>query len=240
MTRLRKFGIDAPYVPLAFFVAGAAALLIGVRSISAGDFWTNVLFAYGIVLLLSFVVYMHTTMRGKFIIWERVFDQNPVKPGADVLDLGCGRGAVLLEAAKFLGDEGRAVGIDLWQRRDQSGNDMDAAKRNAVLEGVAERVRLVTGDMANLPFDDGAFDYVTAGFSIHNIKSKEGRKKAINEACRVLRAGGTFVVVDMRHTDEYVNELKSIGMQNVQSYNAGANGWWGGPWMSTRVIVAQK
>lgn len=97
---------------------------------------------------------MAMTRLRKFGIWELVFAQNPVKPGANVLDLGCGRGAVLLQAAKFLGDEGRSVGIDMWQRRDQSGNDMDAAERNAELAGV--------------------------------------------------------------------------------------NGWWGGPWMSTRVIVAQK
>jgi arsenite methyltransferase len=38
-----------------------------------------------------------------------------------ILDMGCGRGAVLLMAASFL-NEGKATGVDIWSTSDQSGN----------------------------------------------------------------------------------------------------------------------
>ena len=39
--------------------------------------------------------------------------------------MGCGRGAVLMLAARRL-PAGRAVGADVWRRRDQSGNSRAA------------------------------------------------------------------------------------------------------------------
>ena len=56
-----------------------------------------------------------------------------------ILDLGCGRGAVLLLAAQRL-TTGKAVGVDLWRTADQSGNSAEATRRNAEAEGVADRV----------------------------------------------------------------------------------------------------
>jgi arsenite methyltransferase len=67
-----------------------------------------------------------------------------------VLDLGCGRGAVLVLVAKLL-PRGTAAGIDLWLTQDQSGNAVGATWRNAEAEGVADRVELVTGDIRWLP-----------------------------------------------------------------------------------------
>jgi len=64
------------------------------------------------------------------------------KSGRAPPDLGCGRGAVLLMAAQQL-TTGWAVGIDLWRGVDQSGNSVEATRRNAIAEGVADRVELV-------------------------------------------------------------------------------------------------
>jgi hypothetical protein len=66
-------------------------------------------------------------------------------------DLGCGRGAVLIEAARRL-PTGRAVGADLWSGKDQSGNSPDATLANAAAAGVADRVEVHTADMTALPF----------------------------------------------------------------------------------------
>ena len=55
---------------------------------------------------------------------------------------------------------GRVVGIDIWSRRDQSGNSTEAAERNLAAEGVRERCELVTGDMRAMLFPDTSFDLI--------------------------------------------------------------------------------
>ena len=94
--------------------------------------------AAGTILLAQTSVYLHTTLRGKLRIWERELDQAGLKGDEQLLDLGCGRGAVLIEAARRL-PTGRAVGADLWSGRDQSGNSPEATLANAAAAGVADR-----------------------------------------------------------------------------------------------------
>src|SRR5262249_58494312 len=92
---------------------------------------------------------------------------------------------------------GRAVGVDRWRKSDQSGNAADATRRNAVAEGVADRVGLYTADMAALPFADGRFDVVLSSVAVHNLKGRAGRDRAIGEAVRVLRPGGRLMIADI-------------------------------------------
>ena len=76
--------------------------------------------------------------------------------------------------------------MDLWRRVDQSGNSAEATRRNAVAEGVADRVELHTADMTALPFEDNRFDVVLSSFAIHNISGRAGRERERAEAHRAL------------------------------------------------------
>lgn len=71
------------------------------------------------------------------------------------MDVGCGRGLLLNAAARRL-TPGKAIGIDLWQSVDQSGNRPEATLANARLEGVAGLVEVKTGDMRELPRSQGS------------------------------------------------------------------------------------
>jgi len=225
--RRGSYGIDAPLMPV--FLAGLI-VLYSVLAISDGRVrsWLPVF-----VLLALEAWHLDFTLRGKFVLWAELLDELRLRGDERILDLGCGRGAVLLMAAQHL-TTGRAVGVDLWRRVDQSGNSMEATQRNAVAEGVADRVELRTGDMTALPFEDNSFDVVLSSGAIHNISGRAGREKAISEAVRVLRPGGRLLVVDVRGTREHEVQLGQRGMHDVARKRLK---WWSWP---ARLVSATK
>lgn len=136
----------------------------------------------------SVVSTLYTSRRGKFRIWERILSQVGLSGTERVVDLGCGRGAVLCLAAERV-PHGQAIGIDVW-RPDQTGNTASMARANAVAEGVADRVQLHTAELTHLPITDHSLDLVVSNFALHNLPTTAGRQAAIDEAARVLRPGG--------------------------------------------------
>src|SRR5580765_1022383 len=199
-----SYGIDAPFAPAFMAVMSVFFLVMAILS----GRWQR--FVPVTFMLTVLGLYLHNTLRGKFVVWAGLLDQLNLRGDERILDLGCGRGAVLLMAAQHL-TTGRAVGVDLWRKVDQSGNSAEATQRNAVAEGVADRVELHTGDLRALPFEDNGFDVVLSNFAIHNISVRAGREKAISEAVRVLRPGGRLLIVDVRATRRYQAQLARLG-----------------------------
>jgi arsenite methyltransferase len=231
--RRGSYGIDAPY-GLAFIAVLIVAEL--VMAIISGRMLPFLAVPFLLTIAAS---YLYTTRRGKFVVWAELLDRLGLRGDERTLDLGCGRGAVLLLAAQHL-TTGRAVGVDLWRSADQSGNSAATARRNAIAEGVADRVELHTGDMTALPFEENSFDLVLSSLAIHNISGRAGREKAISEAVRVLRPGGRLMIADIRATRQYQAQLAKIGMIDVARSRLGWRFWWGGPWAATRLVTATK
>lgn len=127
-----------------------------------------------------------------------------------VLDVGCGRGLFLVGAAKRL-TTGRAIGVDIWQAEDLSGNQPAAPLQNAKIECVAERVEVQTADARKLPFDDASFDVVLSSAALHNIYDAGERETAVREIARVLRVGGRVLIADVRHLRQYAQTLRDAG-----------------------------
>ncbi|MEO6800439.1 MAG: class I SAM-dependent methyltransferase [Rhodanobacter sp.] len=226
------YGVDAPYVPL--LMAVGVLVCLGVMAFSPLKGW----WLTTLILAALLALYLHTTLRGKFVVWRELLDAQAWRGNEQVLDLGCGRGAVLLMAAAHI-PHGRAVGIDIWSSKDQSGNAMDAARRNAVAECVADRVELKTADMRALPFDDDSFDLIVSNVAVHNISEAAGRDRAIDEAWRVLRPGGRLLIVDISNSSQYGKRLIALGA-HPERRALGWRMWWGGPWMATTLVSVQK
>src|SRR5690242_18800628 len=231
--RRGSYGIDAPLAPV-FMAAMTCVVLVG--AIISGR-WQRFVPLTFMSAVLGF--YLYNTLRGKFVVWAGLIDELHLRGDERILDLGCGRGAVLLMAAQRL-TTGRAVGVDLWRNFDQSGNSLEATRRNATAEGVADRVELHTGDMRALPFEDNCFDLVVSSLAIHNISGRAGREKAISEAVRVLRPGGRLMIADIRATRQHRAQLAKIGMNDVARRRLGWRFWWGGPWAATPIVTATK
>ena len=188
-------------------------------------------------LIAQVALYVHTSRRGKFEVWARILHGLSLRGDETLLDMGCGRGAVLLTAAKLL-PAGRAIGVDLW-RADQTGNSAQQTLANAAAENVADRVEVRTADITDLPFDDDSVDVIVSSLVIHNIPSPEGRVRAVREAARVLRPGGKLVIADLWATRRHAKLLRELGWQ-VQRCNLGWRMWWGGPWWPTHLLTATK
>ncbi|MEB3032039.1 class I SAM-dependent methyltransferase [[Mycobacterium] nativiensis] len=189
-------------------------------------------------ILAQVALYWHNTRSGKFRAWERILDDLALRGDETLLDMGCGRGAVLCAAAKRL-PHGRAIGVDLWQA-DQTGNSADATWANAALEGVSDRIEVHTGDMTALPLADASVDVVVSSLAIHNIGSGDGRRRALAEAARVVRPGGRLAIADLWDIRHHAAQLREIGWRDVKWRNLGWRMWYGGPWTSTRLVTATK
>ena len=141
------YGYDAPYALVIFAVIGAAGAIGAIVAWREGDrHLTAVMSLYAVLFLGNALSFFYTTRRGKFVVWNNILDRLHVRGDEHVLDMGCGRGAVLIAVARRL-TSGRVIGIDLWSTRDQSGNASHVTRRNASLEGVLDRVDIETGDM---------------------------------------------------------------------------------------------
>lgn len=197
-----------------------------------GVYSLNLLFIYillGIVLLIlciieriPFIIYILQTIymiwigkTGRFIEREKLLELLFIKSDDNMLDIGCGRGLILIGGAKRL-ISGKAIGVDIWDNNDQSGNSPDATLKNAKLEGVFDRIEVLDGDACKLPFHDNHFDVITSSLAIHNIKKREDRCKAMEEIIRVLKPNGRFAILDIHNINEYAKDLKQLGISNVK------------------------
>jgi arsenite methyltransferase len=209
-----NYGIDAPPVVWALFLVGIACLVLAwfgtltigpVTFLLAPSFWiVGGLFLAEAGLMIVYAKY------GKFRHCERMMKLVPWRGDEQVLDVGTGRGLLMIAAARRL-SSGKAVGIDIWSAKDLSGNSQQNTLRNAELEGVRDRVEVHTADATKMDFPDASFDVVLSNLCIHNIPSRAGRKRACQEIMRVLKPGGRAVISDYKYTRNYERWFRETG-----------------------------
>ena len=234
------YGINFPYVPIGLGMAAALGLALAIVCGANSFRWLGGLsLAVGIVFAFSTLSFLWTTRRGKFVVWDELLDRLALRGNERLLDVGCGRGAVLTLAAQRL-PTGRAGGVDLWSTKDQSGNSEQVTLRNAELEGVRDRIELHTADIRRLPFADASFDVVTSSLAIHNIGTTEGREQALAEVLRVLKSDGTAMIADIQHASEYERYFAALANTEVERRKLGWRLWYGGPHAATTLVTVRR
>ena len=101
----------------------------------------------------------------------------------EILDVGAGTGRLSVSLANR---EAKVTALD------------SSPKMLQILKRKNSKITTVVGDAENLPFDDNAFDIVTAAFLIVHLKDPT---RFFDEAYRVLKDGGTFVVTNINQKD---------------------------------------
>lgn len=115
-------------------------------------------------------------------MWQRA----GMKNGMTVLDLGCGPGLISCSIAAEL-PESSIVGIEI------SDALQSHARENAIRLGL-NNVRFVRGDVYDLPFDDGTFDFVHARFLFQHLRDPS---LVLKEVFRILKPGGKICIMDI-------------------------------------------
>lgn len=116
-------------------------------------------------------------------IAERLVEELHLRPGERVLDVGCGRGAVLLRAAERVGPTGGVDGVDLAPRM------VEAVREEARAAGL--EVGVWVGDAQDPAPGSGPYDVVASSLLLFFLPDPAAALRAWRE---LLVAGGRLGV----------------------------------------------
>jgi len=103
MEQRGDYGYDAPYALVMFAALGGASAVAAAVSWWSQGGRPALLAFYSAFFLANAFSFFYTTRRGKFQVWDEILDGLHLRGDERVLDMGCGRGAVLIAVARRLG-----------------------------------------------------------------------------------------------------------------------------------------
>lgn len=103
----------------------------------------------------------------------------------NILDIATGTGDLAISLAET--NASKITGLDI------SPGMLDVGKTKVKAKKLDQKIDMIIGDSENLPFDDNTFDAITVAFGIRNFETLE---KGLADILRVLKPGGTFVILE--------------------------------------------
>jgi demethylmenaquinone methyltransferase/2-methoxy-6-polyprenyl-1,4-benzoquinol methylase len=120
---------------------------------------------------------------------QRAAASTGLTAGGRALDVACGTGDLSLELQGMVGPGGYVVGSDFSERM------LELARAKGCTRAMRYGAPTFEwGDALQLSYDDASFDAVTVGFGLRNFADLD---RGIAEMARVLRPGGTLVVLEI-------------------------------------------
>ncbi len=116
-------------------------------------------------------------------LWRRkAVRYSGAKAGHRVLDCATGTGDLAIAFQKAVGPSGRAIGTDF------------VPEMLRVARAKAPDIEFDVADVTQLPYEDASFDIASIAFGIRNV---DDPRKGIAEMARVLRPGGSVIVLEL-------------------------------------------
>jgi ubiquinone/menaquinone biosynthesis C-methylase UbiE len=131
--------------------------------------------------MMSFV---HEDMYKVFRDPYKVLKAAGLKPGQEVLEVGCGPGFFTIPAARIVGEEGRVDAMDINTLA------LERVRQKLEQEGVTN-VRTMLADASQTAFPDESFDLI---FLFGLGRAIGGTDRIMAELHRLLRPGGTLSI----------------------------------------------
>ncbi|MCB0133957.1 MAG: class I SAM-dependent methyltransferase [Caldilineaceae bacterium] len=119
-----------------------------------------------------------------------------LRPGATVVEIGCGTGLNFPLLQEAVGPTGRIIGVDLTDAMLQQA-------RQRVIEQGWTNVDLVLSDAASFPFPDGV-DGILSTFALTLAPEYD---QVIQRGSEALAAGGRWVILDFKLPDTWLAKL---------------------------------
>ena len=153
------------------------------------------------------MVKMMNTGHSKLAKWG--FTKIYTKLDSKVLDIGCGGGANIVNWIKKC-STGHVTGIDYSKVSVEESKKLNAI---AIKQG---RCDIVYGDVSSMPFDDEAFDCVSA---FETVYFWEDLEKCFAEVRRVMKSGGTFFICNESDGTNSKDEKWAKKIGGMKIYN---------------------
>lgn len=224
MNATPHYGIDGPGIMHGLLWGGLAGLVFGAVAFAyisspAADLLDQVVVGCSVVSFCIGLGMLSYSLRGKLGLRDWLLTRHAWRGDEVVLDVGAGRGLMAVGAAKRV-PRGRVIAVDIWRRNDLSGNGPDALATNARLEGVYDRIEVITCDARKLKLPDASVDVVVSVLCLHNIANADGRIAACREIARVLKPGGRALIADYIRTPSYARAFRRMGLSVRGPLNA--------------------
>ena len=113
-----------------------------------------------------------------------------VTPSEVVLEVGVGTGYSLKEIANFVGEEGKAHGIDVTPQM------LELTRKRLRKAGFMDRVELYEGDARRMPYQNGRFDAVYMASTLELFDTPD-IPVVLNEVKRILKPRGRLGVASL-------------------------------------------
>ena len=181
-TYTNKWLIITPF-SIAIILAGLVFLPIPL--------WSTVLLATlaGLSALIgAYMVYMTWALR------DAILERLAWDGEGTALDIGAGSGLMTIGVALRF-PNAKVVGCDTWAAG-FVGLSKERCEKNAIAEGVVDRVRFEEGNAVHLPYEEEAFDAIVSNYVFHEVREQKDKLALLREALRVLRPGGAFAFQD--------------------------------------------
>ncbi|RRJ93735.1 bifunctional demethylmenaquinone methyltransferase/2-methoxy-6-polyprenyl-1,4-benzoquinol methylase UbiE [Flavobacterium macacae] len=116
---------------------------------------------------------------------KKVLKMVASKKPANILDIATGTGDMAILLAQTTAQ--KIVGLDI------SAGMLDVGRKKIEAKNLSSKIEMVHADSENIPFGDNSFDAITVGYGIRNFETLE---KGLAEIYRVLKPGGTLVILE--------------------------------------------